>query len=307
MTNTGNNRLVGNSFKLGYRFQRYWDTSMAIAFFSAEVGTGLFLVSYFCNYVLGMALGLALTATLKPYFHLAHMGVPQKSWRAILRPDRSWISRGAFAVAVLVGFGVLHVIDRATGLGAALGLSQGVIDLVGYLAVAGALVVMCYQGLAMSHSESLTLWASPLLPVSSFCYALTAGALLTLVVGWGALEPRRLAGLVNLAVLMLILDTLVVFGILLSARRKSKGGAFSAEMLLQGEYSSPFRNLVLLLGLAAPVVLMALGAGSYPMVILATLAMLVGFFAFRVLLFKAAVFEPITHDLAGSIGLPSAR
>jgi hypothetical protein len=34
---------------------------------------------------------------------------------------------------------------------------------------------------------------------------------------------------------------------------------------------------------------------------------LIGFFAFRLLMFKAAVFEPITHDLAGSIGLPSSR
>ena len=38
-----------------------------------------------------------------------------------------------------------------------------------------------------------------------------------------------------------------------------------------------------------------------------TLAMLVGFYAFRILMFKAAVFEPISHDLAGSIGLPKAR
>lgn len=306
MTST-DNRMVGNSFKLGYRFQRYWDTSMAIAFFSAEVGTGLFLVSFYCNYVPGMILGLLITGTLKPYFHLAHMGVPGKSWRAILRPDRSWVSRGALAVVALIGFGGLHVIDALVGLGALLGLPSGLSTLVGYLAVAGALVVMCYQGLAMSHSEALTLWASPLLPVSSFCYALTAGVLLELAVGWGSLDVLLLQGLIKAAVLLLMIDTLVVFGILMLARRKSQGGAFSAELLLQGEYASPFRNLVLLLGLGVPVALMALGGGSHLVVILASLAMLGGFFAFRILMFRAAVFEPITHDLAGSIGLPLPR
>ena len=65
---------------------------MAVAFFAAEVGTGLFLVSYYFDLMLGMILGVALAGTLKPYFHLAHMGVPGKSIRALLRPDRSWIS-----------------------------------------------------------------------------------------------------------------------------------------------------------------------------------------------------------------------
>ena len=52
--------LVGNTFRLGYRFQRYWDTSMALAFFSAEVGSGLFFVSSCLGLTSGMVLGLVL-------------------------------------------------------------------------------------------------------------------------------------------------------------------------------------------------------------------------------------------------------
>jgi DMSO reductase anchor subunit len=291
--------LVGNSFKLGYRLQSYWDTSMAIAFFSAEVGTGLFLVSYFLDFLPGMILGLIIAGTLKPYLHLAHMGVPSRSWRAIVRPDRSWISRGAISIAALIGFGVLHVANRSLGL--------GLPALVGYLAVAAAMVVVCYQGMAMAHSEAFTLWASPLVPLASICYALTAGVMLALSVGWTALSAPQQAMLATLAWIMPVVDLLVVVGILLFAKGKSKGGAFSVEMLLHGEYAGRFRNFVLILGLVVPVSLVVAAGGSRLVMMLATAAMLIGFCAFRILMFKAAVFEPISHDLAGSIGLPAAR
>ncbi len=298
-------RLVGNSFKLGFRTQRYWDQSMAKAFFCAEVGTGLYLVSCWYGSVLGMAAGLVLAGTLKPYFHLAHMGVPRKSWRAVLRPDRSWISRGAIAIGVLIGFGALHLIDAATGLLAGLGLGQGVSHAVETVAVAAALVVMCYQGLAMAHSESFTLWASTLVPVSSFCYSLTAGLLATRLLAWNEMGGPARALLSNLALAMLVLDLLAVIGILAIARGKSRGGAFSVEMLLAGEFAAPFLGLVVGVGLVIPVALMAADGMDRWGAAGATVAMLVGFFAFRLLMFKAAVFEPITHDLAGSIGLPS--
>lgn len=302
-----NTRLVGNSFKLGYRFQRYWDTSMALAFFFAEVGTGLFLVSFHFDFIPGMVAGLAVTGTLKPYFHLAHMGVPNKSWRAILRPDRSWVSRGALAIGVLIGFGALYLIDLGFGVAARFGLPAFAGELAGYLAVAGALTVMCYQGMAMSDSESFALWANALLPVSSFLYALTAGTLTMLVIGWNALGGEQRIVLSSLAMALLVVDLVIVCAILLRAWNKSQGGKFSVDLLIRGEYARYFIGLVFIVGLVLPVAMLATGEGRWLAVLGATLAMLAGFFAFRLLLFKAAVFEPITHDLAGSIGLPTAR
>jgi uncharacterized membrane protein (DUF485 family) len=166
---------------------------------------------------------------------------------------------------------------------------------------------MCYQGMAMAHSDAFTLWASPLVPLVSICYALTAGVMMALSVGWGALNVQQQALLSTLAWIMPVVDLVVVVGILLIAKGKSEGGAFSVEMLLHGQYAAHFRNFVLILGLAVPVVLVAAGGGVRMVMMLATGAMLVGFCVFRVLMFKAAVFEPISHDFAGSIGLPSAR
>jgi len=108
--------LAGDSFRLGYRFQRYWDVSMASAFFCGELGAGLFLVAMVYDSLPGLILGLLIAGVGKSLFHLTHMGVPGRSWRAILRPDRSWVSRGLIAIVVFCGAGTLHTIDTIMGL-----------------------------------------------------------------------------------------------------------------------------------------------------------------------------------------------
>jgi DMSO reductase anchor subunit len=105
--------MVGDTFQVGYRFQRYWDTPMANAFFFGELGAGLFSVSMLFDFVLGMTIGLLTTGIFKPYFHLAHMGVPLRSWRALVRPDRSWTSRGLIGIAIFMGAGSVHTLNVA--------------------------------------------------------------------------------------------------------------------------------------------------------------------------------------------------
>lgn len=293
------NRLVGNSFRPGYRFQRYWDSSMALAFFFAEAGTGLFVISLYFDFVLGMVVGLGLTASLKPYFHLAHMGVPKKSWRAIARPDRSWVSRGAIGIGFLVGFGILHIVDRQFGLG----LPDVISKAIGGIALIAGLVIMCYQGFAMADSESFALWATPLVPVLSFLYASTAGSLITPLVGQDFFNAQQHAWLLNAAKGLLIADLCMISALIFVAGRKSRGGAFSVQLLLTGQYASQFRYLVVLLGLILPFAILLVSADMLPRLV-AAVSMLAGFYTFRIVIFRAAVYEPITTDIAGSIGLP---
>lgn len=293
-------RLVGNSFRSGYRYQRYWDTSMALAFFCAEVGAGLFAVSLYLDRPAGMIAGLALALILKPYFHLAHMGVPAKSWRALARPDRSWISRGALAIGALALFGIAQLLMRLYDAPPVPALDA----VVRYGALAAAAVVMCYQGFAMADSESFALWASPLVPLSSFLYALTAGVLLASLAGAADVQPGAMA-LPRLAGEgLLLLDLAVLLGLLALARRKSRGGAFSVGLLLNGRFAPGFRYLVLLVGLVVPLAILVAGGEQPAARLPACASMLIGFYALRILLFRAAVYEPITYRLAAGIGLP---
>ena len=168
-----NKVFSGDTLRVGYRFQRHWDNSMAYAFFCAEVGAGLFFVSLLLDSVAGMIIGLIPVATGKPYFHLAHMGVPARSWRAALRPDRSWISRGAISIVFFVGASVLYIVLGRLGLLAWLGMAdnafgQGLLWLVQWVAVVAAMVVMVYHGFAIADSSSIAFWNTGMMPVSSF-------------------------------------------------------------------------------------------------------------------------------------------
>ena len=297
--------ITGGTLKLGYRFQRYWDTPMASAFFCGETGAGLFLVSMLLGLMPGMILGLLVTGVGKTYFHLSHMGVPAKSWRAILRPDRSWVSRGLIAIVLFIGFGTVHVLDQTYGLVptvlAALGIdSLGVAGALSTLiaAVAGvaALVVITYQGLAMSHSSAIALWSTGLMPVGGLAYAPLAGtavAAALIASGWGAGQVDVIGLLVKVNLGLLALALGVVLGVLHGANFNSKGGHQSVELLLKTLYARPFIALVFGIGMAVPVLILLLVAPNPAMLWTVAVSELVGYFAFRVLMFKAGVFEPI--------------
>ncbi len=290
-------KIVGDSFQVGVRFQRYWDTSMAIAFFCGELGAGLFFVSFLFDFVPGMVTGMLITGVFKSYFHIAHMGVPMKSWRAILRPDRSWISRGLMAIVFYLGFGTVHVLNLSFDLETTLGLGTALGNLVQFLAAAAALVVMTYQGMAMSHSSAISLWNTALMPVSGLTYALTGGAVLTMVMGWNSLFAVTPEGLNNLAtevLLLLLVDAIVLASVVYSANNRSRGGQVSVSLLLSGIYRQPFLFLVVGTGLVLPALVLWLVPGNFIAALLAAATILAGYLTYRVLIFKAGVYEPMT-------------
>jgi formate-dependent nitrite reductase membrane component NrfD len=273
--------IVGDSFKLGYRLQRYWDTPMASAFFFGELGAGLFFVSLLLESNRGMLAGLLITGLLKTYFHLSHMGVPQKSWRAILRPDRSWISRGLIGIVCFMGFGGLHLLE-------VWGLIPGFGGLLKLLAGAAALVVMTYQGFAMSHSTAISLWNSGLIPVSSLAYSATAGVMVLLA---AAPESARL--MVPAALILHLCVAVILLSLLHAARHGSPGARKSVELLTRTLYAKWFFGLVCGAGVLLPILLLWFAGSVALATMIAAAGTLAGYYTFRLLIFKAGVFEPI--------------
>jgi formate-dependent nitrite reductase membrane component NrfD len=281
--------MVGDSFRLGYRFQRHWDNSMAAAFFCAEVGAGLFLVALLAGSPGAMTAGLLLATIGKSAFHLWHMGVPAKSWRAILRPDRSWVSRGLIALVVLAVAGGLHILFKAT-----IG-TTGLDAFLRFLAAIAGLVVMSYQGFAMAQSSAFGLWNTAIMPLASLLYGLTAGVMILLALASrGATTNLGAAGvdLVTLALVLLAADALMLGLLLYAAFHGSPGARLSAELLARTRFAAWFHGLVVIAGIALPIALL-LSGGNTAARVTAAIAMLIGFLAFRVLVFKAAVYEPV--------------
>lgn len=287
--------IVGDSFNVGFRFQRYWDTSMANAFFFGELGAGVCLISLMLGWTPGVLLGVLITGILKTWFHLTHMGVPFRSWRAILRPDRSWISRGLLSIVIYAGFGAAYWLFATFDLGPALGLPEATASLLAIVTGAAALVVMTYQGFAMSHSTAISLWSNGLIPVSSFIYAVTTGFYVVMALGWNgfmAEDLARRAMLADVAAGMLIAIAAVLVSLLHSAYHGSPGAHKSVEIMTRTFYAKWFWGVTCTVGIVLPALLMVTSS-SYFAVLISTACVALGFYSYRVLIFKAAVFEPI--------------
>jgi formate-dependent nitrite reductase membrane component NrfD len=290
--------IVGDSFALGYRFQRYWNASMASAFFFGELGAGLFIVSMFYGVVPGMIAGLVATGILKAYFHLAHMGVPGNSWRAIMRPDRAWISRGIIAIGFFVVFGVAHVLLEVGGIfGLELGAVGGALpQAIKTIAVLAALGVLLYHGFLISHSSAISLWSTGLMPIVSIIYALLGGAAVTAALGWNGLAGEVPDAMLSLHVLTLILLAalaVVLFSLMYAGLNGAPGARVSVNLLLKGPFAKLFVPLVIGVGLALPLLLLLWAPATDVTSLIVAAAILVGYYAFRVYIFKAGVYDPI--------------
>jgi formate-dependent nitrite reductase membrane component NrfD len=277
----------GDTLKVGYRFQRHWDNSMAYAFFCAEMGAGLFFVSMLMGNVTGMIIGL-LPMLGKMYFHLAHMGVPMKSWRAMLRPDRSWISRGLLGLSAFMGFGVLLV--GSLMFGEQLGIPADSNLVLALKVVTGAfcVVTMTYQGFAMSHSSAIAIWNSAIMPLSSLLYSLTTGTAIALLL----LPAEQAAGLTDTLLLLLLGLAIMHLMLLHAGWHGSPGARTSVELLLQTLYAKWFWGLTVAAGIIAPALLL-ISSSSMATSALICAGILAGFMAWRILIFKIGVYEPI--------------
>ena len=271
---------------------------MASAFFFGELGAGLFIVSMFYGVVPGMIAGLVSTGILKAYFHLAHMGVPMNSWRAIMRPDRAWISRGMIAIAVFVVFGVAHVLLQVGGIfNLDLSTIGGALQqAIKTIAVLAALGVLLYHGFLISHSSAISLWNTGLMPIVSIVYALLGGAALTSVLGWNALAaelPGTMVPLSALTLILLVVIAVVLFSLMYVGLNGSPGARVSINLLLKGPFAKFFVPLVVGVGLALPLLLLLWGPATYVTSVAIAVAVLVGYYTFRVYIFKAGVYDPI--------------
>jgi formate-dependent nitrite reductase membrane component NrfD len=284
-----NKVFSGDTLRVGYRFQRHWDNSMAYAFFFAELGAGLYFVSLLLGNLTGMILGLILVSTGKPYFHLTHMGVPMKSWRAMLRPDRSWISRGLLGLGCMIGTGFLYVMSLLFGVQLGIDAASPLVGLLKVSSAAFAIVVMSYQGFAMSHSSAIAIWNSAIMPMASFLYSLTIGLGVTMLL----LPAEQSAGLVHTQLLLLLGVAVMHLMFLHSGWHGSPGARTSVELLLQTLYAKWFWGLVVAAGIILPAVTLWLGQTSVVAALVSAVGMLAGFMAWRILIFKIGVFEPI--------------
>lgn len=133
------------------------------------------------------------------------------------------------------------------------------------------------------------------MPISSFVYSAASGAMLVLATGWNSFlaeRPDTRQMLITAGMFLCFAVAAVVSSLLHASRHGSPGARKSFELLAQTLYAKWFYSLIWIVGIVVPVLVLWL-APTHAAIIIATAAILIGHYAYRVLIFKAGVFEPI--------------
>ena len=134
------------------------------------------------------------------------------------------------------------------------------------------------------------------MPVGSSMYARLGGAAVTAALGWNGLAVEVPDAMLPLHALMLILLAalaVVLFSLMYAGLNGSPGARVSVNLLLKGPFAKFFVPLVIGIGLALPLVLLLWAPATDVTSLIVAAAVLVGYYAFRVYIFKAGVYDPI--------------
>jgi formate-dependent nitrite reductase membrane component NrfD len=269
-----------------FESQSQWRVLILVAFFTGGLGCGLYAASWLLDFRPGLILGLLLVGVVKGGAHVAYLGRPERFWRALARPQTSWISRGLIGMAVFLTAGSLY---------AAFGW-----PLLGGLAVAAALFVMAYTGYLMAFSPSIPLWNSALLPVLFLVYSAKSGiaVALPLHASFAGAEADVARALAVVEILLLGAVGVILYSYLYGAYHSSLPARAAVRLLVRGRLAPLFFVAVVLLGLAVPLPLALwshFGEGPAALAWVVALLSVQGALFFRWAILRAGVYAPLRH------------
>lgn len=232
-----------------YTPQREWIERKGIldwlAIFFGGVGSGLYLVSLWFNNFSGMLIGWLIVVVLKGSVHMADLGQPLRFWRGILRPHKSWISRGLVAMALFAAFGALQLVFSYWLPGSYGELIFKI--LAGVLAVA----VATYVGFMLAYVIGIPFWNNGLLPILFLISGITRGFALLLAIALVS-GGIPLGSIQSGTRIMLLITAILLATYLLSGSYMMAAGRFSVVELLKGKTATLFWVGVVVCGILIP-------------------------------------------------------
>lgn len=285
--------IANHRFAFGYYRQTFWNWLIGTAFFLGGLGAGLFLLALLTRHTAGMLVGYLIVVVGKNTAHMLFLGRPERFWRAAMRPDRSWIARGIWAMGFFAVSGLVLLLPRV--LGPAWQLSGWMNTAATTVAVLSAVVIMFYDGFVMNSSLGVAFWRTSLLPLLLLMYATLGGTTLSLTI-------RELRGETAPALFptlehgLLVVNFVLLAAYLARMNRSLPAARETLRQWLRGPYARVFFGLVLLVGLLATLLLSMVEnrvQATWLMVLIAACE-LTGDFALVMVLLKSGLFPPQT-------------
>ena len=281
-----------------YKKQKEWShmpmwAEMAVG----AIGAGLFVVSYFLQFNLGIIGAYLLVMVGKGFIMLLDLGHSERFLNVFKRPGSSWVSNGAWGLmifAALGGLTVLPTIFTALPWQPWMGFGK----VIGLLAATMAAFIMIYDGFLLAKSKGIAFWGNGSMPML-FGSSATAGG----IGAYFIIAP--LSGLsADVTTLTAInLATLFILGINLYvcisySYNVKEGAKNSAQRLTNGNLSKPFWIGTVIVGVLLPLVMVVWSFLGLPLVEsnftwrLVGLAEVIGVVFLRYSILKAGVYSP---------------
>lgn len=300
-------------FKVAYWAQRAWDWRIAFYLYLAGSSGGLIFLEIVLRWMGRLdqttaewggwiGIGLAALSLVVLFSHLGP-GARWRFWNVLRNIRKSWISRGAAIVAVLM---ILRLLVMLPSLSNSLPWGEGTIAgnilRIGVLVFAAAF--MAYSGLVLSSWSSIAFWNTPLLPVLFTTYSFLGGAaalpiIALIAAGKGAVEA--LGPLLWPLLLALLAGNLFLLGIyLLGMATSSLPARESVRRLVKTQRPVILWLGVIVVGLVAPAIVISAAAwgalgysnGAIALLVIAFAAILAGGYLLRDAFLSVGVYGP---------------
>jgi len=261
-----------------------------LAFFLGGIGSGLYLVSLWFDSFAGMLTGWLIVLVLKGAAHLAFLGHPWRAWRAVLKPQTSWVSRGLIAIILFAFFGAVQFIFAYWLPGS--GAEEVFKGLAGIMAV----VIAMYTGFALACLTGVPFWNNGLLPVLFLACGITGGLGLALAVALAGGDMSVEAVETGARFMLLIFPILLVI-YLWSATYAMPAGKVSVAELIKGRVLPWFWGGLIVCGILIPGSISAYGlvAGQVSNFLLSIsiVCEVIGGLSLRYCILKVGIYSPL--------------
>ena len=271
---------------------------LEIAFFAGTVGPGLYMFSAAVKYNAGMLLGLLVVVFGYALPHAAYLGRMERSWRAILRPGASWISRGfifANAFMIFAALSNAHYIPALSS--GPLDPNSAAFEYIVIAASVSAFLLAMYPGFLFSVLKAIPFWHSlaliPLFLIQAFGGG--AAVMIIMLVLQGA-KPEYIQQLAVIDSLFVAVTAGLVGMQLMIGLKSGPTGRISVMILTKGSYRKLFVVGAVAVGLVAPLGLFAIvGFLGAPLAIaaLAALMQLSGILLFKYCILNAGAYRQL--------------
>ncbi|MBI2917302.1 MAG: polysulfide reductase NrfD [Chloroflexi bacterium] len=275
-----------DEFRVGFDFQREWvhgrGLLLLLAFYLGGVGGGLYLASLLAGWDAGLLIGMGIVALGKGSAHLLFLGHPERFWRAMMRPQSSWISRGILFLGFFLLFGLAYYLFGGTP----------------FLVLSAffAFCLITYTGFVMAASPAISFWNNPLLPLVFITAALWSGGSVAEVFHSLASVEMDVDSLQVLSLVAGSAAVVVLFCYLVVNYYSTIAAKEAVLFLALGRLAWLFYAGVVALGLVVPLaVLVPAYLWGVPALALAVagLSELVGSLFLRYALLRAGIFAPV--------------